>query len=206
MKNAACVKWVVRFCLGSIFFLGSGCAGLNSRVKLSHTPVQSIESISGAEKVEISVIVDDERKTRNKKFLGRKINGYGNPSATVLAKQDVATFLKEALEAELSTRGFIPNEGGSIKLKVKMHRLANRFELGLFTGRSKAEMEITAIVLNSEDSELFNKKFDGYSPNKKIFFATGYNAKRTLNLALSDVLSAMFTDDEFLSALLAGNP
>jgi uncharacterized lipoprotein YajG len=189
---------LVAFLLAAVLF--SGCALTKDEVSLGYTPQPSVSKVSGADHVPVTVTVKDARQ--DKTAVGAKINGFGMETAPIVSRGDVIALVENAIETELTDRGFKLNATNGVSLVAELSTFRNHFKVGFWAGDAVADITLEITVKNVAGTIVYNKLVQGQGMNENIQLATGSNAKVALEAALSDAMTKMFSDQAFIDALL----
>ena len=177
----------------------SGCALTTAHVSLHYTPQTNVVSVAGAEKVAVSVNVDDSRLIRDK--VSAKKNGYGMEMAPIIADEDVTDVVKHAVETELSDRGFRLGSG-DVSLNIDLSKFYNDFKMGVFAGDAVAEVTMEARIKDGAGRLVYSRLISAQGEERNIQLASGRNAKFALEAALRNAIAALFDDPAFIDNLL----
>lgn len=90
----------------------------------------------------VAVAVEDAR-TEDRTRISNKVNGYGMEMAAIRAGREVTAIIKDAMEAELRSRGFTVGQGGA-QAKVAVNRFYASFKQNLFSGNYY--LPVTAVM------------------------------------------------------------
>ncbi|HVN88750.1 MAG TPA: YajG family lipoprotein [Candidatus Binataceae bacterium] len=184
----------------SVAMLGLGaCALTEEHINLGYTPTAEANKVTGAEDVTVTVAVQDQRTSPD--HVGHKTNGYGMEMAKIVADNDVPTMLRQALETELTNRGFHIGPG-SVAVNVTLQKFENHFELGWFSGTARSELIMGVIVVSPTGVTVFTKYVKGDGVNDSVQIAGGNNAKIALEAAMQDAIKKLFEDQAFLKSLV----
>ncbi len=184
--------------LFAIAFLATGCALTKDYVVLSYDPQTNVEKIKGADAVQVRVEFSDVRMVKDR--VSCKKNGYGMEMAPIIAQNNAAQTVKNAIEAELKNRGFHLTEG-SVLVLAELNKYYNDFKLGFWSGRAVAEVVMNVQVKKPDRSILYSKMIAGESSHT-VQLASGKNAKIALDGALKDAISKLFGDPLFIDSIL----
>jgi len=170
----------------------SGCAFMNDKVELSYNPRGARDVVPGAERINVEVQVQDNREI--KKNLGRK--GW----AGIVTDQDLAELVKGAIDDELVKRGF--RLGSGVSVHVELTKFYNEFKMGFWAGDSIAEIRMKVEVKDESGTRVFSKSIEGSGTEPNIQVAAGHNAKPALDRALGTGVDALFSEPDFIPALI----
>lgn len=184
--------------LFAMAFLASGCALTKDYVVLSYDPQTNVEKIKGADAVKVRVEFSDVRTIKDK--VSCKKNGYGMEMAPIIAQNDAAKTVKNAIETELKNRGFNLTEG-SVLVFAELTKYYNDFKTGFWSGRAVAELVMNVQVKKPDYSIIFSKMIAGESTISNLQLASGKNAKTALDGALKDAISKLFDDPTFIDSI-----
>jgi uncharacterized lipoprotein len=183
--------------LFTMAFLASGCALTKDYVVLSYDPQTNVEKIEGAGTVKVRVEFSDVRTVKDK--VSCKKNGYGMEMARIIARNDAAQTVKNAIETELKNRGFNLTEG-SVSVFAELTKYYNDFKLGFWSGRAVAELVMNVQVKKPDRSILYSRMIAGEN-GPTVQLASGKNAKIALDRALKDAISKLFDDASFIDSI-----
>ncbi len=195
MKLFKCLK--IAGILFAMAFIASGCALTKDYVVLSYNPQTNVEKIKGADAVKVSVEFSDVRTVKDK--VSCKKNSYGMEMAPIIARNDAAETVKNAIETELKNRGFILTEG-SVSVFAELNKYYNDFKTGFWSGRAVAELVMNVQVKKQDRSILYSKMIAGENSHT-VQMASGKNAKIVLDGALKDAISKLFDDPSFIDSI-----
>lgn len=184
-------------CLSIAVFLMSGCALTKDTVSISYDPQKDVAKIEGADEVKVNVEVSDVRTMKDK--VSCKKNGYGMEMAPIVAENDVAKVLEQALKTELTSRGF--SSGDSVMVVAELQKFYNDFKIGFWSGTAQAEVTMNIQVRKKDGSIIFSKVVSAEGSNPGCMMASGENAKIALNDSLKNSVAKLFNDKSFYDAL-----
>lgn len=173
-----------------------GCAFTTGHVDLDYQPAGTAQKIATSDSPPVTVQVVDRRST---KVVGQKINGFGMKTADIVANNDVDATIKNALDTELSSRGFAQTAGGNTVV-VDLDNLQNQFSIGLVSGDAKATAQMEVSVKRPDGSVAYDQNITGQAKDW-IELATEGNAEKQLNAAIADAIKNLFNDPKFIDAL-----
>ncbi len=162
----------------------TGC--INTRLAIHYTPQPNIAPVAGASQVPIHVDVKDVRLTKS---IG-EITIYteiGNFYYDCYATNDVATVVKQGIEAELANRGFKLSENG-----VRVLAGLNTFYTS--DDQSGPTITLSVQVIKSDGTIFYSKLLAGR--------AAGWNVEPRLNKSLRKCITQLFADTSFIDGLL----
>ena len=182
----------------TIFLAGvwaAGCGLATERIGIAYHPQEAIARVAGADRVRARVEVADLRS--NKEEVSKKGDEY-EFLAPILAENDVAKILEEAIRSELERRGF-GADGADVLVQVELSKFYNRFR------GSKAEAELFMHVQVREPGGglRFSSIVRGEGVESGVALRSGANAKAALEAALRDAVYKLMTDIRFTDALIA---
>jgi hypothetical protein len=132
----------------------------------------------------------------NKEELSKKGDEYSF-LAPILAENDVAEVLKEAIRSELERRGFVADGAGAV-VRVELSKFYNRF----LSGTSEAELFMHVQQKAGGDLQ-FSTVVQGQGVESGVAVRSGANAKASLEAALRNAVYKLMTDIRFTDALIA---
>ena len=186
-----------RHCIMVLLFTiawGSGCGLSTEWIQITYLPQEAPARIKRAEGIRVRVKVSDLRS--NKVEVSKKGDQY-EFLAPILAENDVAEILKQAIEGELERRGF-GGEGPEVIVKAELSKFYNRF-LG---SKSVAELSMHVQVLKQGNVLIFSSIVRGEGVESGVNLCSGANAKKALEAALRDGVQKLMADVRFTDALL----
>jgi uncharacterized lipoprotein YajG len=178
----------------------TGCALTTAQIPLSYIPQGNVSTLSGAENITVTVVVDDQRDKKDS--VGAKKNGFGMDMAPIVATNDVATLLKDAIQTELANRGFNLGTSNTVSVVAELNKFYNDFKVGFWAGDAVAEVTMNILIKNQNGEIIYSKIVSGHGTEPNIQIAGGENARLALNAALKDALGKMFNDTDFIATLL----
>lgn len=181
--------------LAVFLVLTAGCGLATERIRIAYHPEHAIARVAGADTVRVRVEVSDLRS--NKAELSKKGDEYAF-LAPILAENDIAETLKEAIRSELEQRGF-GMDGPDVLVLVELSKFYNRF-LG---GKAEAELSMHVQVRKPGADLLFSTIVRGEGIQSGVALRTGANAQGALEAALRDAVYKLMTDVRFTDALTA---
>ena len=194
-------------CLGllavvTVMIIFSGCATGSGYVTLSYVPQYNITRVPGAELRRAQVIVIDQRPIRDR--VGARKNMKGVEVAPIVATNDVACVLTDAMEAELTNRGYVVDTGGAI-IEMRLQKLYTDFKVGFWSRRADTEFLFNVCVLNVDGKELFQKNIR-QEWSKPGLTMSAKRVNKALDTALREMVQTLFRDPVFLDAVNRGFP
>jgi uncharacterized lipoprotein YajG len=180
----------------------AGCALTTDRIDLTYAPQPGVSTIPSAHNVIVSVKVNDQRPEKNNRVSSKR-NGFGMEMAPILANEDVTVTLRQAIEQELQSRGFVIGNEALVSILADLTRFWNDHKTGLFAGDAVADLNMNISVKNKNGNLLYSRviQAQGIEPNTQLM--TGNNARLALNKAIVNGLKILFEDQAFISALLS---
>lgn len=196
-KNIHALQFVGSFLA---FSLLTGCALTTDTISLSYAPQGNVSELSGAKNITVTIVVRDQRD--NKNSVGAKKNGFGMDMAPIIATNDVATLVKDAIETELTNRGFNLGTNNAISVVAELNKFYNDFKVGFWAGDAVAEVTMNILIKNQNGEIIYSKLVSGHGTVPNIQITSGNNARLALNAALKDALEKIFNDTDFIDTLL----
>jgi uncharacterized lipoprotein len=179
----------------------SGCALTTDRITLQYNQQQGISQIPGASNISVSVKVNDSRPDKSK--VSSKKNGYGMEMAPIVAEEDVSITIRNAIEQEIRIRGFrLGSDDALVNVIADLTRFYSDFKIGFFSGDAVADLNMSVIVKSKNGDLLYSRNVVSNGIEQNTQLASGHNARLALNRALENSIKSLFSDQEFLSALL----
>ena len=182
----------------------SGCAFTTDYVTISHNTRGAV-AVPGASEIPVNVQVVDQRSDTMK--VSAKKNGYGMECAAILAREDVAATVRQAINQELKSRGFkIQEEMLDVtRVNVDIFRFYNDYKVGFWSASAVSDFDVMVTVKTKDGAACYNKRQTTQAVNGGCMLMTGKNAERALNNAFSDGIQKLFDDKDFINALLQSN-
>lgn len=177
----------------------SACALTVDEVDIAYRSQKAAAAIGGADGIQVSVSVSDARKT-NQDRIGVKKNGYGMEMADIVARQNIPSVVSQAIESELSTRGFRLGKG-QVFVLVDVNRFISDFKNGFMKAQAVAEVMLTAQVRNADGKLVYTKVYSGEGIEENIMIFSGKNAKAAIEKAFTAAVGEMAADSYFLQSL-----
>lgn len=147
----------------------------------------------------VLVLVEDAR-TEDRTRISNKINGYGMEMAAIRANRAVADIVKDAMEAELRSRGFMVGDGGS-QAKIAITRFYTAFIQGLWSGKARGEVKMRVVVASALGRNLYERLVDVEGDVGSVQLASGSNAAAALSDGMARAFTTLFDDPAFVAAL-----
>lgn len=187
------------FVVSALAVFLSGCALTVDKVTLDYVPQTGVQKVALKEPVRVNVDVVDIRSKKDR--VSSKKNGYGMEMAAIVAENDVADVVANAIVAELRSRGFEIGQGHVI-VNAELQKFYNDFKVGFFSGDAEAEVVINTKVQGVDKAVRFAKVVAGEGKEPNIQLSSGENAKLALDRALADAIARLFSDPAFVDALI----
>jgi uncharacterized lipoprotein YajG len=197
------VQWIPRAAGLLTVGLFSGCAWTTDQVALGYTAQPNVHKMGEADKVFVTVTVNDERS--DNKVVGFKSNAFGMEAGAIVTAGDVANLVQNAIETELADRGFKLTLTNGVNIVAHLSTFRNHFEPSGWSCDAVAEVILNITVKNQAGTLVYSRRIQGQGNNPNIQFATGSNAKEALDAAFKDCMKKMFDDQAFIDALLQSN-
>nr|WP_261985300.1 YajG family lipoprotein [Pseudomonas mendocina] len=177
-----------------------GCAFTSEVIDITYNPQAGVKSSQEYQEIIVGVSTTDSRA--DKQRVSSKKNGYGMETAPILSRQDIPTIVSSAIRDELTNRGFrVSQNSPSILLRAEVRRFYNDHKLGFFSGDAVADFEFSVDVVTPDGREIYSRGIVAQGKEENTQLATGNNAALALSKALSDGMSQLFSDNDFVAAL-----
>lgn len=173
-----------------------GCALQEDVVPVPYTAKGGAQIGSG---VAVAVAVEDAR-TEDRTRISNKVNGYGMEMAAIRADREVTAIIKDAMEAELRSRGFTVGQGGA-QAKVAVNRFYTSFKQNLWSGDAIGDVKIHVLVTSASNQTLYERQVDVEGSQPKVMLASGSNAAAALSDGMGKAFAVLFDDPAFIAAL-----
>lgn len=181
-------------------FILSGCALKVDKIDVPYQGNANITVVEGAENISIEVTHEDNR-TVYKDRVSAKKNGYGMEMAEIIATNDLAQTVADAISFELENEGFKIGTGGKV-VNVELVRLYNDFKIGFWSGSAVADGLVNVQVYDNKKQLIYSDSYEGGGVVENVMMATGDNAREALIKAMADIVSKVAQDSQLHSALL----
>lgn len=187
-----------------LFFL-VGCAVTRDEISLNYEPLTQVEKIPTAETIHTQVKVSDQRQEKEK--VSCKKNGYGMEMAAIVSREDVTTFVQNAINLELLRRGFVIDEAVNphVMVDVSLAKFYNDFKMGFFSGSGVSELIFDIKVKNRQKEIVYQRNIITKGVEDPVFIFSGKNAKASLEDALRNGMNELLADESFIESLLKTN-
>ena len=197
----------LRVTLLVVVLTGAGCGLTRDRIVVGYTPMPGVQRLPGADAIGVSVQAVDARA--NKQDVGRK-RWEDQPKydfgGSISAQEDLAAVIGQAIRFELSCRGFRQADG-SVIVVAELNKFYNEFKG--FPEKAVAEVIVNVQVRKPDGRIVFAKTVTGLGTQSLIVVGanfsgvirSGSNAKVALEGALSDAMSKLLNQADFISAL-----
>jgi uncharacterized lipoprotein YajG len=173
-----------------------GCALQEDVVAVPYTAKGGTQ-IGGGAMVAVSV---DDARTEDRTRISNKVNGYGMEMAAIRADREVTVIVRDAMEAELRSRGFAVGQGG-VHAKVAVNRFYSSFKQNLFSGDAVGDVKLHILVTSASNQTLYERQVDVEGSQPKIMIASGSNAAAALSDGMGKAFIVLFDDPAFVAAL-----
>ena len=183
-----------------LVLLTTGCAFSVDRIDLSYKPQQNVQKIEGANNIAVEVTVKDVRPQTDRVSA----KGVAAQAAPIVSNQDVTKVVKEAIEQELSSRGYAIS-GGNVEIKCDLSNFWASWQMGFWAGKAHGSCQLTVKVRDQKGTIVFSEIVSGESTKDGIQVTSGDNAKEVLELALQDAMKKLFQMPEFFEAIAKAN-
>jgi len=179
----------------------SGCT--TTYVPLSYGPQINVKPVTGAGAVTVRVEVTDARATQ-KDRIGAVMADGGVETGVILTTNDVAGFLKNVIETELTSRGF--SLGGSNVVVAAQLSAFDTYlvhEGGLLVAAATGRVTMNVQVKRADGSKVFEKSVAGLCTGRDVsIWGKRDKIRAGVDLALQDAMTQLFDDEAFADALL----
>ena len=148
----------MRYLLVLFFALGLGaCALTTEHIDVPYESAGPAPAVSGAGHVKVEVAAMDGRTVYRDRVSSKK-NGFGMEMAPILASNDIVATIGEAIESELTRRGFVIGQGG-VRISLKVTRFYNDFGMGVISGDAAAEVSFDLDVLGADGATRYSRRY-----------------------------------------------
>ncbi|HJT42789.1 MAG TPA: YajG family lipoprotein [Rhizomicrobium sp.] len=173
-----------------------GCATQEDIVPVPYAAVGGSQIGNGTP---VAVVVEDAR-TEDRTRISNKINGYGMEMAAIRANRAISDIVRDAMEAELRSRGFAIGAGGP-SAKLAVNRFYASFKQNLFSGDAVSEVKLHVVVVSPSGQTQYERQVDVEGVAAKIMIASGSNAATALSDGMTKAFRTLFDDPAFVAAL-----
>jgi uncharacterized lipoprotein YajG len=187
--RAVLAAGISAFCL-------SGCATREDVVSVPYKVHGGAQTGAGKS---VAVTIKDARTTDRTK-ISNKTNAYGMEMAAIRADREVTGIVKDALEAELRSRGFTVGAGGP-NATVAINRFYSTFQAHVFSGDALGDVQFHISVISAAGASIYDREVDVTGKLEGIQLASGSNAAAALSDGMSKAFDTLFSDPAFLAAL-----
>lgn len=178
----------------------SACALGSEHIDVAYKPSKQAEAISDAISAPVQIAVSTDHLSPNDR-VGTKINTYGMEGGSIETTKPVSDIVKSAFETELLARGF-PEKTGGKTVTADVTKFYNKFHSG-FVGEAVATVEMNVKVTDPTNNVLYTKAVTGAKTRGGLMAMTAGEARKALEGALSDAVSQVVNDPNFLNALVS---
>jgi uncharacterized lipoprotein YajG len=147
----------------------------------------------------VALIVNDAR-TADRTKIGNKSNAYGMEMAAIRPDRDVTAIVKDALEAELKSRGFAIGNGGA-NAAVAINRFYAGFQTKGLAAEAIGDVKFHVSVLSPNGASAYEREIDVIGIEPDVVLLIGRNAAAALSDGLGKAFDTLFSDPAFLAAL-----
>lgn len=194
--------FVRSFCFVSLLLSLSACAMGSEHIEMAYKPSKNAEAITNAISIPVQIAVSTDHLSPNDR-VGTKINGYGMEGGSIQTNKPVSDIVKSAFETELLERGFPEKTGGKI-VTADVTKFYNKFHTG-FVGKAVATVEMNVKVTDPTNNVLYTKAVTGEKTRGGLMAMTAGEARLALEGALSDAVSQVVNDPEFIKSLISSS-
>ena len=178
----------------------SACALGSEHIDVAYKPSKQAEAISDAISAPVLIAVSTDHLSPNDR-VGTKINTYGMEGGSIETTKPVSDIVKSAFETELLARGF-PEKTGGKTVTADVTKFYNKFHSG-FVGEAVATVEMNVKVTDPTNNVLYTKAVTGTKTRGGLMAMTAGEARKALEGALSDAVSQVVNDPNFINALVS---
>jgi len=183
-----------------LVLLTSGCAFTVDRIDLAYKAQENVQRMDSASGIAVEVIVKDVRPQTDRVSA----KGVATQAAPIVSNQDVAKVVKEAIEAELSQRGYTVSPG-NVRISCDLSNFWTKWQMGFWSGKAHGSCQLLVKVKDQKGTIVFSEIVNGESTKGGIQITSGRNAKEALELALQDAMKKLFQMPDFFDAIAKAN-
>ncbi|KXV62306.1 YajG family lipoprotein [Acetobacter orleanensis] len=176
----------------------SACALGSEHIDVAYKPSKQAEILASAALAPVQIAVSTDHLSPNDR-VGTKINGYGMEGGSIQTTKPISDIVKSAFETELLARGF-PEKAGGKTVTADVTKFYNKFHAG-FVGEAVATVEMNVKVTGPNNSVLYEKAVTGAKTRGGLMAMTSGEARKALEGALSDAVSQVVSDPNFINTL-----
>ena len=168
-------------------------------VDIKYTPEAGVSRINGADLVNVSINTTDTRAINDK--VSSAENAFGTEIFTIISNNGLTELISNAIEYELTNRGFRICDGG-VRVNIELKRFFAEFQQGMWTSSYISVVTMYAQVVDFDDTVNYNRYIVGTCTQKGLMSYYATNAARTtLEKALKNAISDLMQDSRFICAL-----
>lgn len=205
------MSWVaLPFILGVLPF-SYGCVLMDAHVTPAFVADAGHKSpLERVAPVRIALLVEDQRPSEEREFVGHRRNGYGGVSAKVLNTKPIVSVFYDALASELQNNGHqvdsIASESTQRVVKISVKRFWTENRMNFFdTTLSAVAFADTTIHAQTTDVPTLSRPVTGTAEESRQIANEGAY-QDALNKALAEFVRSFARDSEILRALRLPNP
>ena len=135
------------------------------------------------------------------KWATKKIGVFNRAIIPILAETPVEITFRQAIEVELTNRGFrVTEEQTNTQVTVNLNRFYNEFNE--YSGLAVAELQMLVTVKSNSGTQTYTKQIvaQGFDQVARL---TAENAIQPLSKALRNGVEILFGDPDFVPGLLS---
>jgi uncharacterized lipoprotein len=185
--------------LASVLVCG-GCAYTTEYVDVPYEPSDAVVApIPGAESTMVSIQAEDARIAYRDRVASKR-RRHGKDAAPIIANNDVVGTIGAAIATELSRRGFAigPN---AVRVDIAVRRFYNVFKLGFLFSDAVADFDVDVTIRGANGSIALSKRYVAQGTIANIFLTTASDARKALIIAMSEGVTKIVADPEFIGAI-----
>lgn len=175
----------------------TGCAFVPDTIHPEYKPTANINMIPGANAVDLSVAIKNEKK--HPKMVSVTLDGYGIPMAGVY--MDVQKDFQKAFINALKSRGFVINEKSPDKFSVAVIHFYLK-EQQHFSAPSHTGYAELHVSIERTGRTFFYKTFSVHTKFWQNGIAiTTFGRQKTAEITLNKIVNKIVTDPQVIDAL-----
>jgi uncharacterized lipoprotein YajG len=178
-----------------------GCAITPATERLNYQAQTGVKRIAQAENITVNVVTTDSREKQN---IGQKINTYGMKMAKISAEEPVGKTVENAIEKELSSRGYRIDGNSNLKVSADITKFYSDTTQGWWMSNA-AEVNL-AVAVNENGKRFYHNQITGKGKTKSYIGISSKDVSDSLEIALTDAMTKLFNDQDFIKAITSSAP
>ena len=176
----------------------AGCGGAD-RIDIPFEPASPMAPVAGATAVTLAVRGEDERPSGRER-VSQSASTFGIGAVPIIAANDVAETVQNAVAQELVLRGFRVGAKG-VSIEVSLRRFHNDFGTGILAEEAVAKFDAIVTVRSHAGRLLFEQPYLAEGVEPDIDLADAGNARTALVKAMAAGVQEIVDDPDFIAAI-----